>query len=130
MTLGGYLPTHQPEDSCVPSISAPSSLAADCEEISVIEKTLQATMLTFHQAADTLMQDVRPDLSSLPVVLTPFADFRRGHFKKYTDAYISLSLSQLLKHYILLDIVPLYLLDSNESEMVSQSGPSFLPWHV
>jgi hypothetical protein len=64
------------------------------------------------------MQDVRPDLASLSSVLKLFQDFRREHFDKYKDAYISLSLSQILKHYVLLDVVPMYLLDSNNSDKV------------
>lgn len=100
-----------------PSTAFPS-LTEECAETFAAERALQDTMHTFHQAADTLMQDVRPDLSSLPEVLKNFQDFRKDHFTKYTEAYISLSLSQILKHYILLDIVPLYLLDSNESDKV------------
>jgi hypothetical protein len=119
ITLGGYLPAqHLRDASAAAAVSFPS-LAEECAETFAAEKELQATMHTFHQAADTLMQDVRPDLSALSGVLSPFQDFRREHFSKYRDAYISLSLSQILKHYILLDIVPLYLLDSNDSHKVS-----------
>ena len=120
ITLGGYLPAQQQADP--PSSSSPSSLfpslADECAETFAAEKELHATMHTFHRAAATLLQDVRPDLSSLPAVLRPFRDFRRGHLGKYQDAYISLSLAQILKHYILLDIVPLYLLDSTKSDKV------------
>jgi hypothetical protein len=94
------------------------TLEEECRETFGAEQDLQATMHTFHTAADTLMQDVRPDLASLSSVLKLFQDFRREHFDKYKDAYISLSLSQILKHYVLLDVVPMYLLDSNNSDKV------------
>ena len=117
ITLGGYLPANYQGDTEVGLMSFPT-LEEECRETFGAEQDLQATMHTFHTAADTLMQDVRPDLASLSSVLKLFQDFRREHFAKYKDAYISLSLSQILKHYILLDVVPMYLLDSNNSDKV------------
>ena len=100
-----------------PSGSFPT-LNEECKEMQSAEKALQDTMQTFQDAANTLMQDVRHDLSSLSSVLSFFQEFRRHHLKKYRDAYISISLSQILKHYVMLDILPIYLLDGNDMNQV------------
>jgi hypothetical protein len=122
LTLGGYLPT-----PLSPQQEEGETGDDNDKDEGEGEGELQATMSSvFQLAALTLMKDVRPDLSSLPALLAPFQTFRTQHPDKYKEAFVSLSLSQVLEQYVLLDIVPLHLLNSQETHKVVVIGGGYL----
>ncbi len=59
----------------------------------------------YQKAIAILLQDVRQDLHQPRELLVKFFILRKNYPSQYTAAYIDLSLAQLLKPYITLDIL-------------------------
>jgi hypothetical protein len=75
-------------------------------ELSPTEQSIYHTKLSsIKQAGRLVLEDVRPEISSIKEILRQFSSFRKSMTDQYRDAYVDLSLPGLMEPLVLLDIV-------------------------
>lgn len=68
---------------------------------------------TYRAAASVLLEDVRPEICSIGEILNKFSSYRNSYIEKYMSSFVSLSLLEVLKPLVLVDIMPVDILGRN-----------------
>ena len=68
---------------------------------------------TYTKAAAVLLEDVRPEICDVGEILSKFSTYRDTYLEKYMTSFVSLSLLELLRPLVLIDIMPVDVLGRN-----------------